>query len=125
MGWELQITSTAKETLEEEGLALGNTDVPIITPLRRSRRLDEKRGGQHYQIGQVGGSASRRKATQTELDTCTSKNALSIFNLIPNDILLSLDIDMGLNDNEYTNNLSQLRVLDSSRLEESFRAAKP
>lgn len=46
-----------------------NRVVPSVIPSRRSKRLEEKRGGQCYQSGLVTDTASKRKALLTKLDT--------------------------------------------------------
>lgn len=85
--------------------------VLAITPFRRNKRLEEKRGRQLYQSGLVADSASKRKALHTEHDTGISKSGLNIFNIITDDMLLSLantcDINMECNTSEHTHNLAR------------------
>lgn len=86
--------------------------IPIITPNRRSRRFEEKREGQQYQIGQIAVSVSKRKALLSELAPDTSRLNFDGLNLVLDDMLLSLveiyDIDMGIDNTETSNILTQL-----------------
>lgn len=109
----LQVMEIEKSTLDDR------TYISTITQSKRSKRLEEKPGGQNYQCGQVQGFATRKKVILSELDSGTSQNTSSIFNFIPDDMLVSLAticyIDMGVDSAECTNNLSQLRMLDALR----------
>lgn len=71
------------------------------------------------------GSATRRKALLFELVLGISQSYIDILNLIPNDMLVFLsrtcDIDMGIDDLESSNILSQLRALDASRSKDTSR----
>lgn len=120
---EAQVILAAMEFLKKEGLCLGNKSVLVITHSRRSKRLEEKRAGSSI------GCKFSRKPLHRNLDTGTSNTTLHIFNIIPDDMLFSLahtcDIDMGLNDNKFAHNLSQLRALDSSRVDELVGATNP
>lgn len=125
--------------MEEEGISKAddkliekeeeaNSMVPAITLSKRSKRLVEKRGRQFYQSGLITDMASKRKALLTELDIGIPNSSFSVFNIIPDDMLIFLantcDINMGCNANEHSHNLAQLRALDSSRVDESERDAE-
>lgn len=70
--------------------------------------MEEKRGEQQNQTRQVVGFFTRHKAQQIELNAGTSKQSLSIFNLILDDMLLFLahayDINMGKDNNKTLHN---------------------
>lgn len=83
------------------------------TPSRCSRRLEEKRGGQDYRVGDIATSASKRKAALGHLEPDTSTFPIDVINLLPDDILISLantcDIKLGSTSDQRTRSLDIVR----------------
>lgn len=61
----------------------------------------------------MAGSATRRKAPFLELDQCTSLNPNEIFNLVPDDTLISVahtcHLDLGETEDSYSHILATLK----------------
>lgn len=74
--------------------------------------MEEKRGGQIYQHGQVEDLAISRKTILSELEIGILHCNYSILNLIPDDILISLasacDFDMDVEISNHNNKISHL-----------------
>lgn len=100
------------------GIYMNPKPPPTVTPIRRSKRLSEKRGRQGYQSGQIISLASKRKALHINLDKGNSPFSFDILNLLSNQTLLEFaqiyKIDLGDTENSRTLNIDFIRNLPST-----------
>lgn len=116
-----------KEQVPESGEVgkEGELLLSLVTPNRRSRRLEQKRGSSEYRSGQVISNAAKRKATLVDPDPGTISNSINILNLLSDESLLSIahicDVDFGSDRVERVANLALIRSLEWGGAEGAMR----
>lgn len=113
-GVRVEALSTVSEEHQNHNKMRGP---PLITPNRRSRRLEEKRGKQDYEREAVASLASRRKALMADDSSGINLLNLDVLDLMSDDILLDIahtcEVDLGREGSEQKSNLDFVRKVET------------